>query len=57
MKRTYRDVPPKTLECFGASLRVAFGLAGMRMAELDKKDAQGLLVERQELSNALKDLK
>jgi hypothetical protein len=57
MKRTYRDVPPKTLECFGASLRVAFGLAGMRIAELDKKDAEGLLAERQELSDALKDLK
>jgi hypothetical protein len=57
MKRTYRDVPPKTLECFGASLRVAFGLAGLRMAELDKKDAVGLVAERQELSDALKELK
>ena len=57
MKRTYRDVPPKTLECFGASLRVAFGLAGMRMAELDMKDVEGPVAERQELSDALKDLK
>jgi hypothetical protein len=57
MKRTYRDVLPKTLECFGASLRVAFGLAGMRIAELDKTDAEGLLAERQELSNALKGMK
>jgi hypothetical protein len=57
MKRTYRNVPPKTLECFGASLRLAFGVAGMRLAELDKKDAQELLAERQELSDALKDLK
>lgn len=56
MKRTYRDVPPKTLECFGASLRVAFGLAGLRIAELDKRDAEGVQSERQQLSDALKDM-
>jgi hypothetical protein len=44
-------------ECFGASLWVAFGQTGMRMTELDKKDAEGLVAERQELSNALKELK
>lgn len=57
LKRTYTDVPPRVLGCFGASLKVAFGMAGMRLVELDKKEAEALLSERQGLSNALKDLK
>jgi hypothetical protein len=56
MKRTYRDVPPKVSECLAESLKLAFGVAGMRLAELDKKDADSLLVERQQLRDALKEM-
>ena len=56
MKRTYRDVPPRVLECLAASLKLAFGVAGMRLAELDKKEAESERAERQQLSNALKEM-
>ena len=56
MKRTYTDIPPRVLECLAASLKVAFGVAGMRFAELDKGDAEGVKVEKQQLNDALKDM-
>lgn len=56
MKRTYRDVPPRVLECLAGSLKAAFGVAGMRLAELDKKDAEGIQAERQQLHDALKEM-
>jgi hypothetical protein len=54
VKRTYRDVPPRVLESLAGSLTAAFGVAGIRLAELDKKDADGVQVERQQLSDALR---
>ena len=57
MKRTYRDLPPRVLHCLAESLKVAFGVAGIRLAELDKRDAEGLTNERQQLSEALKEMK
>lgn len=54
MRRTYSEVPPRVLECIGASLQMAFGVAGMRLAELDKKDADGKRAERAELHDALR---
>ena len=56
MKRTYRDVPPRVMECMAESLKLAFGVAGMRLAELDKKDAEGVQAERQQLHDALAEL-
>jgi hypothetical protein len=56
VKRTYRDVPPRTMECMAESLKLVFGVAGMRLAELDKKDAEGVQAERQQLHDALGDL-
>jgi hypothetical protein len=35
------------------SLKLAFGVAGIRLAELDKKEAAGVQAERQELHEAL----
>ena len=57
MKITYKDTPPRVLDCFAESLKVAFGVAGMRLAELEKKEAEGMKSERQQLHDALKDLK
>ena len=54
MKRTYSEVPPRVLECLGASLQAAFGVAGMRLAALDKQDADGVQAERVELHDALR---
>lgn len=57
MKLTYKDTPPRVLDCLAESLKVAFGVAGMRLAELEKKEAEGVKSERQQLHEALKDLK
>jgi len=57
MKRTYRDVPPRVMECMAESLKMAFGVAGMRLAELDKKDAEGVQAERRQLHDALEEMK
>lgn len=57
MKLTYKDTPPRVLDCLAESLKVAFGVAGMRLAELEKKEAEGMKSERQQLHDALKDLK
>lgn len=56
IKRTYKDTPPRALECLAESLKVAFGVAGMRLAELEKKEAEGLKAERQQLNDALKEM-
>lgn len=56
LKRTYRDVPPRVLESMAASLKLAFGVAGMRLAELDKTDAAVIVAERQQLHDALKEM-
>ena len=56
IKRTYKDVPPAVLVRLAESLKSAFGVAGMRLAELEKKDAAGAQAERQELHTALKEM-
>ncbi|MBA3623653.1 MAG: hypothetical protein H0W48_04225 [Methylibium sp.] len=56
MKRTYRDMPPRVMECMAESLKLAFGVAGLRLAELDKKEAEGLQAERRQLHDALGEL-
>jgi hypothetical protein len=55
-KRTYTEVPPRVHACLAASLKVAFGAAGLRFAELEKRDAIGAHTERQELQIALRGL-
>ena len=57
VKRTYRDISPRVLDCLAASLTMAFGVAGLRLAELEMKDALGANAERQELHEALKEMK
>jgi hypothetical protein len=57
MKRTYRDIPPRVLDCLAESLKVAFGVAGLRLAELDKQDDASVHAERRELHDALKEMK
>lgn len=56
IKRTYKDTPPRVLECFAESLKVAFGIAGMRMAELEKTDEQKITDKKMELAAALKEM-
>lgn len=56
LKCVFRDTPPRTLECLVASLEAAFGVAGLRLAELDKKDADGVQTERRQLHDALAEL-
>jgi hypothetical protein len=56
IKRTYRDTPPRVLDCLAGSLKVAFGVAGMRLAELEKIDKQKMTDKKLELSAALKEM-
>jgi len=56
IKRTYRDTPPRVLDCLAESLKVAFGVAGMRLAELEKIDKQKMTDKKLELSAALKEM-
>lgn len=53
VKRTQRDIPPKVLACLAESLRVAFGVPGLKLAAMDRADVAGLLTERQQMSDAL----
>jgi hypothetical protein len=55
-KRTYKDTPPKVLNCLAESLKVAFGVAGMRLAELERLDEQKLANKKLEMSAALKEM-
>jgi hypothetical protein len=57
MKRTYRDVPPRVMASMAESLKLAFGVAGMRLAALDQKDADGVQAERRMLHDALEEMK
>jgi len=57
IKRTYKDTPPRVLDCLAESLKVAFGVAGMRLADLERLDEQKLADKKLELSAALKELK
>jgi hypothetical protein len=56
IKRTYRDTPPRVLDCLAESLKVAFGVAGMRLAELERLDEQKLADKKLELTAALKEM-
>lgn len=56
VKRTYRDVPPRVLDCLAASLTVAFGVAGLRLAEMELREAAGQRAEHLELRDALKEM-
>jgi hypothetical protein len=53
LKRTYRDTPPRVLECLAGTLTTAFGVAGVRLAEMDKTEAAAAYAERQQLHEAL----
>ena len=56
VKRTQRDIPPRVLACLAESLRVAFGVPGLKLAAMDKTDAAGLLTERQRVSDAMEEM-
>jgi hypothetical protein len=51
--RTQRDIPPRVLGCLAASLRVAFGVPGLKLAAMDKADVVGQLTERQQVKDAM----
>lgn len=56
MKRVYRDVLPGTLECLATPLKDAFGVVGLRLAELDKKDLQRHANENIKLAAGLNEM-
>jgi len=55
-KRTYKDTPPRVLNCLAESLKAAFGVAGMRLAQLERLDEQQLANKKLEMLAALKEM-
>lgn len=55
-KRTQRDIPPRVLGCLAESLRVAFGVPGLKLAAMEKADAEAVLTERQQVSDAMEEM-
>lgn len=55
-KRVYRDVLPGTLIALAEPLKAAFGVAGLYLAELDRRDEKRSAAKKMELMAALKGL-
>lgn len=55
-KRVYRDVLPGTLIALAEPLKAAFGVAGLYLAELDRRDEQKKAAKKMELMTALKEM-
>lgn len=55
-KRVYRDVLPGTLMALAEPLKAAFGVAGLYLAELDKRDEKSKAAKKMELISALKEM-
>lgn len=56
MKRAYAEMPPRVMQHMGAALQITFGLAGLKLAELEMRDAAGKQAERAQLNSALEDM-
>jgi hypothetical protein len=56
-KRVYRDQAPKAANVLGHWLAETFGVVGLKVAELERKDAESSAEARRVLGDALKDLK
>ena len=56
MRRVYRELPPKAVAVIGDWLVQAFGVAGVRIARLEREDEEKQRNERLELYKALEDL-
>ncbi len=57
VKRVYRDMAPRTLEAFAAPLAAAFGVAALRLAELDRREVERAQSDKAKFEQALKELK
>jgi len=55
-KRVYRDVLPGTLIALAEPLKAAFGVAGVYLAELDRRDERSKAAKKMELISALKEM-
>lgn len=55
-KRVYRDVLPGTLMALAEPLKAAFGVAGLYLAELDRRNEQKKAAKKMELMTALKEM-
>ncbi|MDY8109213.1 hypothetical protein U0C82_08655 [Fulvimarina sp. 2208YS6-2-32] len=56
VRRVYSEVPPKALEYLQAWIVEAFGMAGLRLAELEAKEMDQNARQREEHQSALKEL-
>lgn len=56
-KTTFRDIPPRVLECLAASLGQAFGVVGLKLAGLEIQEAADARSERDQLQAALREMK
>jgi len=56
IKRTYKDVPPAVLARLAESLKSAFGVAGLRLAELELRDLRAAEAEKTVMHDALREM-
>lgn len=52
-RRTYRETPPRVLLTLASWLKSAFGVAGISLAKLEAREADGSREERQRMADAL----
>ena len=55
-KRVHREIGPKAAAIFGRKLAVAFGPLGLRLAKLEKRDAERIETMTSNIRNALREL-
>jgi hypothetical protein len=55
-KTAYRELSPKAVECMGKKLAGAFGVAGLALAELERKDHHRKQQETADYHRSLGDL-
>ena len=56
-KRVYREFPPQAALVMGQWINEALGVAGLKVAKLERQEAEAKLEERRALSEALADLR
>lgn len=56
-RRVYRDIPPRVVVVMAADLKEAFGVGGLRLADIERRDAQRTQDDRERLAEALEGLR
>lgn len=55
-RRVYRDITPRVINAMAQPLKEALGVGGLRLADIERREAQRTVDERQRLAGALESL-